>query len=208
MLFGRNPRTRLPSVAEVDDHQHDSPTSCSSQRDSCAQQAKTRDAIAKQKQKQYADKRNRARTRELAVGDRVVVRDDKSGNKLSPAFHPTPMLVVARKGNMITADSSNRRVTRNVSYFKKIFFDDPSWAADDDDLDDDVGEIYPSPTPMPPSNHTGRPKPPAPGRPRRHHRPPSYLKDYVTTSRQWLKKTIQVVTGRLAWSLNLCAQVY
>ena len=118
----------------------------------------------------------------MTFGDRVVVRDDKRGNKLSPAFHPTPMLVVARKGNMITADSPNRRVTRNVSYFKKIFFDDPSRATDDDDLDD-VGEINPTPTPMPPSNHPGRPNPPAPGRPHRHHRPPSYLKDYVTTPR-------------------------
>ena len=41
------------------------------------------------------------------------------GNKFAPPFDPTPMIIVARHGNMITAESRERKVTRNVSFFKR-----------------------------------------------------------------------------------------
>ena len=179
LLFGRDPITRLPQSSDVADLAHDDPPPTS---DPSAEQAKAKDATAKQKQKVYADNRNRARFRDLAVGDCVMIRNDSRGNKLSPTFQPIPMLVVAKKGNMITAEGRNRRVTRNVAFFKKVFFDQSSHDTGDDDLDDDADDDYPPPSPTS-TPHSGIPNTPPKRRSRRRRRPPSYLKDYVTHDR-------------------------
>ena len=176
LLFGRDPITRLPQMSEVVDHHHkDSPAS------SVHEHATNRDAVAKQKQKSYADKRNNARIRSLDIGDHVMLRRDSRGNKLTSTFHPFSMTVVARKGNMITAKGKNHVVTRNISFFKRVPIDDTSRDTDDrlsNDVDDDDSA-------MPSMQHIPNPptaayQPPPQRRTRRHRRPPKYLKDYVT----------------------------
>ena len=181
LLFGREPMTRIPQVSRVDEVvQHDvgngrqapQPTSIIDQR------AAANDAKAKEKQKTYADQRNHARSRHLAVGDHVMVRRDSRGNKLSSVFHPFTMVVVAVKGNMITAEGKYNRVTRNVSYFKRVTIDDSSRDIDDHVVVDDDAIPIPSQQPTQKSPAAVA-KPPPRRRIQRHRRPPSYLRDYV-----------------------------
>eukprot|EP00795_Rhopilema_esculentum_P017443 gene17443-9047_t len=71
-------------------------------------------------QETYANKRRKARKSNLQVGDTVLVRQQKR-DKLTTRFSKTQYKVVNRKGTQITAEDSNhRRVTRNVSFFKKL----------------------------------------------------------------------------------------
>ncbi|CAB4043738.1 Hypothetical predicted protein [Paramuricea clavata] len=69
--------------------------------------------------KEYADKRRRSETSEIKVGDTVLIQQPKA-NKLSTPFNPRPYKVVARKGSMVTAERGSHKLTRNVSFFKKI----------------------------------------------------------------------------------------
>ena len=178
LMFGRDPSTRLPNVPLADSGCH----SNDNQRDhqQAFKKAVSNDEVAKSKQKQYADKRQRTRVSDITVGDSVLLRRDKRGDKLSTPFVPNPMIVIARKGNMITAETSDRRFTRNASCFKKVPFRNSPFApeADVDHDDDDIAipghRLDVPPAPNAPSRH------PAPSRrPSRTRRRPQYLKDYV-----------------------------
>eukprot|EP00795_Rhopilema_esculentum_P010289 gene10289-18987_t len=71
-------------------------------------------------QETYANKRRKAKKSNLQVGDTVLVRQQKR-DKLTTRFSKTQYKVVNRKGTQITAEDSNhRRVTRNVSFLKKL----------------------------------------------------------------------------------------
>lgn len=177
LMFGREPRTRLPAVSpEPGCHNDDSQPGQQLAHD----KAIARDKKAKARQKLYADKRQRTRTSDIAVGDSVLVRRDSRGDKLSTPFVPNPMVVIARKGNMITAESADRRCTRNVSHFKKVFFRDSPFTPD---LDVDNGDDDPftlGHADDPPAPNAG-PRHPAPSRrPARDRRRPRYLDDYVS----------------------------
>ena len=41
-------------------------------------------------------------------------------SKMCPIYDPTPYQVIQKKGNMVTAERYNHRITRNVSWFKKV----------------------------------------------------------------------------------------
>ena len=179
LLFGRDPITRLPQMSEVVDHHRENPPASM-----VHQHASARDAIAKQKQKSYADKRNKARVRNLDIGDHVMLRRDSRGNKLTSTFHPYTLIIVAKKGNMISAEGRNHRVTRNVSFFKRVPIVDMSRDTADDHLDDDVDNdvgVMPS-TQQAPKPPTAVSNPLPPRRTHRQRQPPTYLKDYVTNS--------------------------
>jgi hypothetical protein len=107
LLFGRDPVTKLPELPQtVSDSDTDN-------------QARTNDFITKTKAKEYADS-TRKPSISLVVGDHVLVRQTYS-NKLSTPFNPTPHIVVAIKGTMITAQSPDgRKITRNISHFKRV----------------------------------------------------------------------------------------
>ena len=115
------------------------------------------------------------------MGDYVLLRRDKRGDKFSTPFVPNPMIVIARKGNMFTAETSDRRVTRNASFFKKVPFRSSPFAlaeADVDNDDDDIlipGHHYD--VPPAPNIHSRHPAPSS--RPSRTRRRPRYLTDYV-----------------------------
>ena len=50
----------------------------------------------------------------------MLVKKPSAVSKDQTAYDPTPMTVVGKKGSMITAESENRIVTRNSSFFKTL----------------------------------------------------------------------------------------
>ena len=70
-------------------------------------------------QKKYIDKRRNAKESDISVEDTVLVKQQYK-NKFSSRFDKTPYTVILRKGTMITAEKDTRRITRNVSHFKKF----------------------------------------------------------------------------------------
>lgn len=109
LLFGRTPTTKLPEIANKADSESAVTT-----------QAKLNDKSAKDKAKQYADRRNKAKDKDLKIGDKVLVKSEKMGNKFTTPYQPEPHTILAKKGSMLTAASNDRVVTRNASFFKKI----------------------------------------------------------------------------------------
>ena len=178
LMFSREPSTRLPTVPLADSGCHSDDKQLDHQR--ALKKAISNDAVAKSKQKQYADSRKRARVSDIAVGDSVLLRRDKRGDKFSTPFIPHPMIVIARKGNMITAETSDRRITRNVSFFKKVSFRSSPFAskADVDNDDDDI-PIPGHHVDVPPAPQTHLRHPAPSSRPSRTRRRPQYLKDFV-----------------------------
>ena len=79
------------------------------------QQVRENDRNGKEKMKMNADKFNHAKEHTILVGDTILVRQQKK-NKLSTRFDPEPYQVTRVKGTMVTAT----RLTRNISFFKKI----------------------------------------------------------------------------------------
>ena len=108
-LFGRPLRTRLPEIPDPDD----SVTPF----DQEAMQ-KT-DSQAKSKMKLYADTTRNATLSPIKLGDTVLVANDVKG-KLTPPFDPRPLIIVEKKGSMLTAADHDKTVTRNSSHFKLL----------------------------------------------------------------------------------------
>ena len=70
--------------------------------------------------KVYADKKRHAKPCNIKVGDYVLIKKDKQ-NKLTPRFNEKPLIVVHRNKSRITVeDNDKRKITRNVSHFKRI----------------------------------------------------------------------------------------
>ena len=67
--------------------------------------------------KQYADKRQHTKETDIQLGDKVLVKNQLQG-KLDTFYRPQPYLVIERKGTQVTA--KGRRITRNISFFKKV----------------------------------------------------------------------------------------
>ena len=103
-LFGRSIRYKLPSVT-LPDMKHINETI-----DKADQQSKS-------KRNEHADKRRHAQTPQFAVGDRVLVCQEKQ-NKLTPQFDPSPYTITDVKGTMITAFRTDHCITRNSTHFK------------------------------------------------------------------------------------------
>ena len=97
-LFGREPGTKLPRVSTEDNHDN-RPVYAA---------ARENDKQAKQCQKTYADKRNKAEHNNLHGGYMVLMPNDKRSNKLSSTFSHTPMVVTDLRG---TRRYSSRRQT-------------------------------------------------------------------------------------------------
>lgn len=61
--------------------------------------------------KEYFDLKRNTKPAGLKVGDSVLVKQKKK-NKLSAPFNPEPMTIKNIKGNMITAATENKEITR------------------------------------------------------------------------------------------------
>ena len=72
----------------------------------------------KSQMKRNSENRNTKESR-IDIGDTVLVRQRKR-NKFTTPYDPSPLVVIQRKGCMITAENASKRITRNVSFFKLI----------------------------------------------------------------------------------------
>ena len=79
-------------------------------------------------------KKQRSKASEIKVADTVLIQQPKL-KKLTTPFNPKPFVVDARKGTMVTVKRGSQKITRNVSFFKKI--DNTATRETDDDDDDD-----------------------------------------------------------------------
>ena len=77
------------------------------------------DKIKKLKMKQYADKRRNTQNNDIEIGDKVFVKQQKI-NKFSTPFWNKHLTVVGKNNSMITAENTQKRITRNSSFFKKV----------------------------------------------------------------------------------------
>lgn len=91
-------------------------------------ETRDRDAQAKQKGKEYTDKRRHAKPSETVVGDTVWLKKMSRPNKLAPTFDPVPHTVVEKKGNelIVVNPATNARYRRNVSHAIKAPPTDPA----------------------------------------------------------------------------------
>ena len=112
-LFGRPIRTKLPNPVMPSGESHDPVT------------MRERDAQQKLRIKSQAESRRAVKDCDIQVGDTVLVKQPKR-QKLSTPYHPTPLTVTKKHHSMLTAESANRKVTRNLSHFKKLLADDPT----------------------------------------------------------------------------------
>ena len=80
---------------------------------------KINDTKAKTKGREYANNRRQAKPFDLAVGDKVFLKQRKK-DKFTSKFKPSPYTVIERKGTKIGAENQRHQVTRNISFFKKI----------------------------------------------------------------------------------------
>ena len=103
-FFGRSLRNRLPAVPAprcVDDFE-----------------MRTRDFEQKANMKRYADNKNYVTPSTIDVGDSVLLKNTTRSKALTP-FQPTPLVIIAKKGTMLTAQRGFQKVTRNSSFFKR-----------------------------------------------------------------------------------------
>ena len=104
-LFGRPMKTKLPELT----------TPCSDP------EIRERDQIAKAKMKEYADNKRCVRPSNAKEGDTVLIKRDDSKKKSNTPYDPRPLIIVERKGSMVTAENDDgTQVTRNSSFFKNV----------------------------------------------------------------------------------------
>ena len=92
------------------------------------------DKQAKAAMKIYADTRKKSKESNINIGDVVLVKQPKR-NKFTTRFNPDKYSVIAKKGTMITAQNSKgHKITRNISFFRKVDF-----TMDETDMDSNDG---------------------------------------------------------------------
>ena len=99
-------------------------------------ETKTNGAKAKTRARDYANERRHAKSSNLEVGDKAILKQRKR-NKFTTKFELEPYTVTEWKGTKIVANNQRHTITRNASFFKKI-------KADMRELDED--EIFNSRT--------------------------------------------------------------
>jgi hypothetical protein len=82
--------------------------------DEFTQMAIENDAKAKEKNTNSYNQKNKCRMHNLLVGERVLLKQQKS-SKLSSRNDPNPYEIVAIKGNMISVSRNGKTYARNVS---------------------------------------------------------------------------------------------
>ena len=149
LMMNRGIKTKIPTIIAA-------PTTAAHK------QAQQKDAVAKAKQKEYADKHRRATDRQYKLGDTVLLHQRKTTTK--PPYDPDPFIVTHTQGTQITATRRGKEVTRNVDKWKILkdrphYFSNttPSKAdqADQSDSDDDfdLPRTQPAPHHTPTQQH-------------------------------------------------------
>ncbi|KAJ1153336.1 hypothetical protein NDU88_006097 [Pleurodeles waltl] len=78
-----------------------------------------------------ASRRRCATTRHLQVGDRAIIKDRRPGWKFCTPYDPAVWVVSRVAGTMVTAQRANKIVSQNISWFRKVTFEDPLTAEAD-----------------------------------------------------------------------------
>ena len=105
LLFGRKMRTKLPGL--IDNAHKD------------MIMVRDRDSEQKGKAKLYADENRGAKYSEVALGDKVLLKQEKT-DKLTANFNPIPHTVVAKFGNSTVVESpTGKKYNRNNSHIRK-----------------------------------------------------------------------------------------
>lgn len=125
MMFGRRIRTKLPQLSNirVDD-----------------EAARDRDAVQKEKGKEYSDSRRGARVRELVVGDKVLLKRMKKDNKLSTEYMNEEFVILRKCGSDVIVRSlvTGKEFRRNTAHMKKIDKCDTGSSSGNANTDHDV----------------------------------------------------------------------
>ena len=103
LLMNRKIRTKLPSIPRQSNDDTD---------------VRKKDKEEKEKGKKYTDSKRKAKTRNLQLGDKVLVTQ-KHKNKFSTKFCPDPMEIIRINGTQIVLkDKNNVQHRRNSSHVK------------------------------------------------------------------------------------------
>ena len=174
LLMGREVRAKLPKV-EIRGTMTEP---------QWQQLLKERDARAKLRQKEYADKTRAAKFSDREEGDQVLLRQTRE-NKLSPNYKPDPYTVIQKDGNaIILEDADGNNKMRNVAHMKKFVTPQPV-KAEGPAEPAQVEQSCPTAS-LPVTEVQDSPPNPLSGssvvsRPARTRRPPAWLDEYVTT---------------------------
>ncbi|KXJ77162.1 hypothetical protein RP20_CCG008218 [Aedes albopictus] len=105
LMFGRKMRNKLPSIPEYKEDE----------------EVRDSDRIVKEKGKQYADNKRKARRNDIEEGDFVYVKRQRKDNKLSTEFSSEVFKVIRRTGLevIVRSLSSGNEYKRCVSHLKK-----------------------------------------------------------------------------------------
>ena len=76
--------------------------------------------INKYKGKERGDAARRARNVDIAVGDKVLIKNVIFPNKLTPNFDSTEFEVIERNGSELKLANGDKILRRNISHVKKI----------------------------------------------------------------------------------------
>lgn len=162
MLYGRQFRIRLPEISQPAAND---------------KTARTKDKEQKTKMKTNADKKRGSRSKNIQVGDSVLIKESGKISGSQTPYKIQPYRVTAKNGSMITARRGRHTVTRNISYFKLLKSETPIPVPTDDDDGDMMSDAessveqpqQPAPTPPPPVRRY----------PRRNRQRPQRLQDFV-----------------------------
>lgn len=124
LMFGRRIRSKLPQI----------PLSSHMDED-----VRDHDKLQKEKGRVAADAKRRARTSEIEIGDRVLMKRMRKENKLSSGFSPEEFVVVRRTGADTTVRSTEdgKEYRRNVTDLKRIEPEDDHQSVQDEHMDDE-----------------------------------------------------------------------
>ena len=155
LMFGRQMRDKLPTLLKP----------VSSEMD---KQVRERDNRLKEKGKEVADKKRRARESDIAVGDKVLLKN-LPGIKLTPNFGKDTFTVKSvDKGDCtIVSDSEGFERRRNITALKKIYPPHPTATTSSSTISTSPPQVQAEPS-----------KPPS----KRQRRQPNHLKDFVPRS--------------------------
>lgn len=111
LFFKRKFRDKIPMVGDVGYEPHDTET-----------EVKDRDKIMKEKGKEYADRKRKAKECELEPGDKVYIKNMTKDNKLSLNYDTTSHTVTKAVGGDIQVqnDETGQVYRRNVVHLKKV----------------------------------------------------------------------------------------
>lgn len=109
LFFRRQNRDKIPSLLDKDYRMDDS-------------DVRDKDAIAKEKGKEYSDRKRKAGESTISEGDKVYLKEMEKGHKLAANFRPIPHVIERTEGGdvLVRNEETGQRLRRNVLHLKKV----------------------------------------------------------------------------------------